>query len=468
MSENKKVIADLMKRARAAQEQVADYAQEQIDDVCRAVAWQTYCDENIKVCAETAVEETGMGNVADKITKHKVKVLGSLLESLKGKTVGLVEEDAEKGIRKYAKPVGVVGALTPVTNPTATPASNALAILKGRNALILAPHPKAKRSAKTVCDFMRAGLRSVGAPEDLVQHIAEPTLELSQELMRQVDLVLATGGPGVVRAAYSSGTPAYGVGAGNAVAIVAEDADVEDAAKKIHLSKVFDYATSCSSENSVIVQSGIYDEFMNHLQGRGAYLCSAEERDALEKVIWTVGKTGVIAINGAIVAASPQKIAGLAGLRIPENTRSLVVECEDAHADSRWRGEKLSPVMTVWRYGEFDEALDILKTLTNYAGTGHSSGIHTFNKHYIEKLSLMQKSSRIMVRQPMAPANGGNFFNGMPSTTSLGCGTWAGNSTTENIYWKHFINLTWVSEPLDPVRPGDEEVWGGFWKKFGK
>ncbi|MCF7848817.1 MAG: aldehyde dehydrogenase family protein, partial [Kiritimatiellales bacterium] len=212
MSDCEQIIGELVGRARAAQAQVADYTQKQIDDLCRSVAWETYCDENIKVCAETAVDETGMGNVADKITKHKVKVMGSLIESLKGKTVGLVDEDPVLKIKKYAKPVGVVGALTPVTNPTATPASNALAILKGGNAVVFGPHPKAIRSAEVVCGFMREGLRKVGAPEDLVQYVPEPTLELSQELMKQVDLVLATGGPGVVKAAYSSGTPAYGVG----------------------------------------------------------------------------------------------------------------------------------------------------------------------------------------------------------------------------------------------------------------
>lgn len=468
MAENEQIISELVRRARVAQAQVADYTQKQIDDVCRSVAWQTYCDANIKVCAETAVEETSMGNVADKITKHKVKVLGSLIESLKGKTVGLIEEDAACGIRKYAKPVGVVGALAPVTNPTATPASNAIAILKGRNAMILAPHPKAKRSAKVVCDFMRAGLKAVGAPEDLVQFVAEPTLELSQELMRQVDLVLATGGPGVVKAAYSSGKPAYGVGAGNAVAIIAEDADVDDAARKIHLSKVFDHATSCSSENSIIVEDSVYGTMLDALRAQGAYICTTAEKGALEKVIWVANKDGVVAINGKVVAQSAEKIAGMAGIQIPAGTRMLAVECSDAHAPSRWRGEKLSPVLTVWRYSGFDRALDILKTLTDYAGTGHSSGIHTFNVDYIQRLALAQKSSRIMVRQPMAPANGGNFFNGMPSTTSLGCGTWAGNSTTENIHWKHFINVTWVSEPFAPVRPGDEAVWGDFWKKFGK
>jgi sulfoacetaldehyde dehydrogenase len=468
MTDNEQIIKDLVKRARAAQAQVENYTQEQIDDVCRSVAWQTYCDANIKVCAETAVEETGMGNVADKIMKHQVKILGSLIESLKGKTVGLIEENAKLGIRKYAKPVGVVGALTPVTNPTATPASNAIAILKGRNAIILAPHPSAKRSAKVVCDFMRAGLRAVGAPEDLVQFVAEPSLDLSQELMRQVDLVLATGGPGMVKAAYSSGTPAYGVGAGNAVAIVAEDADIRDAAQKIYFSKAFDHATSCSSENSIVVQDSVYDAMLNGLGAQGAYICSAVDRDALEKVIWVPNKKGIITINGKIVAASAPRIASMAGIKVPQGTRSLVVECADVHADSCWRGEKLSPVLVIWRYKGFDEALDIVKTLTDYAGTGHSSGIHTFNTDYIEKLALSQKSSRIMVRQPMAPANGGNFYNGMPGTVSLGCGTWAGNSTTENIHWKHFINVTWVSEPFEPIRPKDDEVWDAFWKKFGK
>jgi len=463
-----KVIRELIERARVAQAKVANYTQKQIDDVCRSVAWQTYCDENIRVCAESAVEETGMGNVDDKLTKHKVKVLGSLLESLKGKSVGLIEENRERGIRKYAKPVGVVGALTPVTNPTATPASNTIAILKGRNAVIIAPHPSAKRSAKVVCGFMCDGLRAVGAPEDLIQFIEEPTLALSQELMKQVDLVLATGGPGVVKAAYSSGTPALGVGAGNAVAIVAEDADVKDAAAKIHLSKVFDHATSCSSENSAIVQKDVYDDFMDALRNEGAYICSSDERDALEKVLWVPNKKGKIAINGSIVAASAKKIAGMAGIDVPEETKALVVECPDAHADTRWRGEKLSPVLTVWRYDSYEEALDIVKALTDYAGTGHSSGIHTFNQEYIGELALAQKSSRILVRQPMAPGNGGNFFNGMPSTVSLGCGTWGGNSTTENIHWKHFINVTWLSEPFDPVRPEDNEVWGDFWDKYGK
>ncbi|MCF7854239.1 MAG: aldehyde dehydrogenase family protein [Candidatus Pacebacteria bacterium] len=468
MADCRQTIHELVARARVAQKQVEDYSQERIDDVCRGIAWQTYKDDNIAVCAETACEETGMGNVQDKITKHKVKVLGGLRESLGGTSVGLIEDDREAGIRKYAKPVGVVGALTPVTNPTATPASNALAILKGRNAVIFGPHPRAKESARVVCHFMRQGLRQVGAPEDLIQHIAKPSLDLSQELMRQVDLVLATGGQGVVRAAYSSGTPAYGVGAGNPVVIIAEDADVDDAVRKIFASKTFDYATSCSSENSVVVHNDVWGRTVDAFGSHGAYMCNAEEKATLEKWLWVPNKRGKVALNPKVVAVSAERIAAGAGISVPQGTTMLMVACKKGTSPNRWMGEKLSPVMALWPYNTFAEAVDTVRTLTEYAGQGHSCGIHTFNGGYVETLAVSLKTSRLMVRQAMAPANGGNFFNGMPSTTSLGCGTWGGNSTTENIHWKHFINVTWVSEPFEPVKPADEEMWGRFWKTYGK
>ncbi|MBN2267793.1 MAG: aldehyde dehydrogenase family protein, partial [Acholeplasmataceae bacterium] len=233
MEDAVKIISNYINRARIAQKQIENYTQEQIDLVCLAIGWEVYNDENIKMLAEAAVEDTGMGNVMDKISKHKNKVLGILKDIKDAKSVGLIEIDEVKKIKKYAKPVGVVGALTPVTNPTATPASNAVAILKGRNAVIFAPHPKAKRSSKMAVDFMRDGLKKVGAPLDLIQIIEEPSIELTNELMHQVDVVLATGGGAMVKAAYSSGRPAYGVGPGNSVQIVAEDADVKDAAGKI-------------------------------------------------------------------------------------------------------------------------------------------------------------------------------------------------------------------------------------------
>ncbi len=460
--EEKILISRLMDRARKAQAVAADYTQQQIDDVCLAAGWEVYEDNNIRKLAELAVEETGMGNVRDKITKHKVKILG-VLDDIKGvKSVGLIEEDSVKKIKKYAKPVGVVGALTPVTNPTATPGSNALSILKGRNAVIFAPHPKAKKSARLAVDFMRRGLKKIGAPEDLLQVIEEPSIDLTAELMRQADIVVATGGGAMVKAAYSSGSPAFGVGPGNSVQIIAEDADIEDAAQKITVSKIFDYATSCSSENSVILQEGVYDAVVDAFSRRGGYLCSSEEKKKLEQWMWRPNKKGNITINPAIIAQSAVKIATDAGFEVPDNTVMLLVKGSTPIEKDRFTGEKLSPVLTLWKYGSYREGLNLLKAITDHAGRGHSCGIHTFREDYIEQMSLEMNTSRVMVRQPQAPANGGNFFNGMPSTVTLGCGTWGGNITTENIYYKHFLNITWVSEPFPPQKPTDEEIWGDF------
>ena len=461
-------LARLVDRARAAQRIVENYSQEQIDNVCLSVAWQVYNDANVQACARSAVDETGMGRYEDKVTKHKVKVLGVIRDVIGAKSVGIIEEDREKKIIKYAKPVGVVGALTPVTNPTATPASNAVSILKGRNAVIFAPHPKGKKSCALVCGFMRDGLRKVGATEDLIQWIEEPSVELSCELMLQVDRVLATGGSTMVKAAYSSGTPALGVGAGNPVIIVCEDADIKDAAKKIRISKTFDHATSCSSDNSIVIHKNVWDSMVEAFRAEGGHLCNREETERLEKWMWIANpKTGQVGLNPKIIATPATRIADGAGINIPATTTMLMVIGEKP-GEGHFSGEKISPVMALWTYDKFDEALEIQRKLTEYAGIGHSCGIFTFNKDYINALALAAKTSRIMVRQPQAPSNGGNFFNGMPSTVSLGCGSWGGNITSENITWRHFINTTWVSEPFDPVKPTDEAMWGEFWRRFGK
>jgi len=271
-----------------------------------------------------------------------------------------------------------------------------------------------------------------------------------------------------VRAAYSSGTPAYGVGAGNAVVIVAEDADVDDAATKIFSSKTFDNATSCSSESSVIVHARVYDRLIAAFLKRKAHLCDGAEKGRLQVWMWDATDDGTFVLNRDVVAAPAARIARDAGLDVPDDTTLLLVACDASRDEGSWQGEKLSPVLALWRCGDFDEALDIQRALTRFAGLGHSSGIHTFNHDYIERLSRAARVGRIMVRQPMAQANGGNFFNGMPASMSLGCGTWGGNITSDNIHWRHFINLTWVSEPIRPVRPTDEEIWGAFWQKYGK
>ncbi|MDC7233825.1 MAG: aldehyde dehydrogenase family protein [Spirochaetales bacterium] len=463
------MIQELVEKARTAQQQVAGYSQQQIDDVCMAIGWEVYKDDNIKILAEMAVEETGMGNVEDKIKKHKGKILGVMADVKGALSVGLIERDEKRGISKYAKPVGVVGALTPVTNPTATPGSNAVTILKGRNAVIFAPHPRSRAASAKAVEFMRQGLKKVGAPEDLIQIIAEPSIPATGELMKQVDLVLATGGGAMVKAAYSSGTPAYGVGPGNSVQIIAEDADIEDAMGKVALSKCFDHATSCSSENSIIVHESLYDRALELLGSvEGGYICRGEERETLKNWMWIPNKKGHVALNPGIVAKSAQHIAEHAGLTIPQDKRMLVVEGEMPLEEDRFAEEKLSPVLTVWKYSDFSEGYEILKRLTDNCGTGHSCGIHTANRDYVEFLGENMKSSRIMVNQPQAPANGGNFFNGMPSTVTLGCGTWGGNITTENIYYKHFLNITWVSDLLPVNKPEDEEFFAEFWQKYGK
>ncbi len=458
----KEYVSSYVKRAKAAQQRIQFYTQEQIDEVCVAIGWEVYNDQNIEILAKLAVEETKMGNVQDKITKHKNKVLGVLKDVQYAKSVGCIEVDEEKKIRKFAKPVGVVGALTPVTNPTATPASNGITILKGRNAVIFAPHPKSKKATAMAVQFMRDGLRKVNAPEDLIQVIEEPSIDVTEELMKQVDVVLATGGGAMVKAAYSSGKPAYGVGPGNSVSIVAEDANVRDAATKIMVSKAFDHATSCSSENSIIIHESIYDQMLEQLISQGAYLVSEGMREQLSMYMWPLNDKGYRSINPKIVAQSALSIAQGARMPVNDSVKVLLVEGREDIESDFFSQEKLSPVLTVFKYATFEEGYRILERLTDNYGTGHSCGIHTFNDEYVKYIGSKIRSSRVLVNQSQAAGNGGAFFNGMPSTVSLGCGSWGGNITSENITYKHFINTTWVSEFFPPVRPSDEEIFGAY------
>lgn len=455
--------------AREAQRKVDNYTQEQINEVCMAIGWEVYNDENIAQLAKLAVEETGYGRVQDKIAKHKNKILGIVRDATNPEnvSVGLIERDEAKGISKYAKPVGVVASITPATNPTATPSSNAVTVLKGRNAVIFRASSRAKKSTKLAVDFMRQGLEKVGAPVDLIQIMEAPTRETTAELLSKVDLIMATGGGAMVRACYSSGIPSHGVGPGNAVAIIAEDADVADAIKKVTLSKIFDYATSCSSENSIIVHESVYDQALEEIKKNKGYFCNAEERAALGKWLWVTKKNGKVGINPKIVAQSVEVIAAGAGLSIPEGTDMLVVTGDADIENDRFAEEKLSPVLTIYKYKTWEEGKEILRRNTANFGSGHSNGIHTCNQAYIEDLGMTAKTSRILVNQPMAPANGGNFYNGMPSTPTLGAGSWGQTSTTDNINYRHFLNVTWLSVPIPESKPTDEEMFGKYWAKIG-
>ena len=441
-----KTVSEQMELARKAQEAVNEYTQEQIDEICLAIGWEVYEDANIAKLAKMAVEETGFGNVESKIIKHKRKV-GGVLHDVKGaKSVGLIERDEQNGISKYAKPVGVVCAILPATNPTATCGGKAIGILKGRNAVIFKPSSRALKCTTEAVNMMRAGLRKVGAPEDLIQVLEDPSREAITELMKVSDLIVATGSGQVVRAAYSSSTRPTASGRATPAPSSRKTPTSRKRPSFICGSKLFDYATSCSSENAVIPVEAVYDQFMAEMQKNGCYLVTGEDREKLKNHMWKLNAKGKVALNPDIIAKSAQVIADGAGhQRIPAGTDILLVEGMEPILGDKFHDEKISPVLTVYKAKDFMDAYRILVELTTLVGRGRSCGIHTYKREYIDYLGQHMKSSRVTVRQSMSAGNGGHPFNRMPSTATLGCGTWGGNSTTENVHWRHFINVTWVN-----------------------
>lgn len=455
-------IADMVARARVAQAQIEHYSQEQIDELITAMVWSC-CQPGIaEKIAEHTVEETQLGDYNGKYLKIFVKTRAALMDIIDDKSVGVLEVDEERNIVKIAKPVGVIGALSPSTNPEATPVIKGINAVKGRNAIIVAPHPRAKLTNKMIVDNMRAALEKMGAPADLVQAIEIPSLELTNELMAQCDLILATGGPAMVSAAYSSGTPALGVGAGNAVITVDESADLDEAAEKIRISKTLDLAASCSSDNSVVAVEAIYDELLEKLIAEGGHLAQEGDYEKIAAVLWEDGH-----LNAKAVVLPPQKLCAMAGVDIPEDRKFIIMPETGTGPDHPYSGEKLSVIMAFYKVKDIDEAVALTNSIQEYQGMGHSCGIYSYNDDNIMKLAEGTKTSRVMVNQPQAPSNSGNLWNGMRQTFSLGCGTWGGNSTNENINWRHLINVTWVSKPLATPKtlPADEEL---FAKVIGK
>lgn len=450
-------IQGLIARSRAAQAQIENYTQEQVDELIRAMVWSVARPDVAEKIARFTVEETGLGNYEGKFLKISRKTRATLLDIIDDKSVGIIEEDRERNIVKIAKPVGVIGALAPSTNPEATPVIKAISAIKGRNSIIVAPHPRAKLTNKMICDYMRAALVACGAPADLVIGIDVPSVEKTVELMKQCDRVLATGGSAMVTAAYSSGTPALGVGVGNAVITVDDTANLDDAAEKIRISKTLDLAASCSSDNSVLLFASIYDAMLEKLQAQGGYLVNAEEKQKLQNTLWEDDH-----LNTAIVAQPAEKIAALAGIDLPAGKTFFIVPETGAGKAFPFSGEKLSVVMALYKVKDIDEAIDLTNRIQAYQGQGHSCGIYSSSDANIMKLAFATKTSRVMVNQPQAPSNSGNLWNGMRQTFSLGCGSWGGNGTNNNITWRDLINETWVSKPLATAKqlPSDEELFG--------
>ena len=457
-------VGALIERSRAAQRQIENYSQEQVDALIRAMVWSVARPEIAEKIARFTFEETQLGNEEGKYLKIFRKTRAALMDIIDDKSVGVILEDPEREIKVIAKPVGVIGALSPSTNPEATPVIKAISAVKGRNSIIVAPHPRAKLTNKMICDYMREAIVAMGAPADLVISIDTPSVEKTNELMRQCDRVLATGGGAMVHAAYSSGTPALGVGVGNAVITVDETADLDDAAEKIRISKTLDNAASCSSDNSVLLVEPIYDEMLAKLKAQGGYVLDEEEKAKLQSILWIDG-----ALNAKVVAQPAEAIAGMAGFEIPEGTRFFIVPETGAGPDYPFSGEKLTVTMALYKVKDIDEAIARTNEIQAYQGQGHSCGIYSTSDANIMKLANATKTSRVMVNQPQAASNSGNLWNGMRQTFSLGCGSWGGNGTNNTITWRDLINETWVSKPLKTPKtlPSDEELFGDAIAKVG-
>ena len=454
----KEEIGKLVERSRKAQKQIENYTQEQVDELIRAMVWCVAKPGMAEEIAQFTVDETQLGNYEGKFLKIQRKTRATLMDIINDKSVGILEEDKERAIVKIAKPMGVIGALSPSTNPEATPVIKAIHAIKGRNSIIVAPHPRAKLTNKKICDLMRSAIEACGAPADLVQGIEIPSLDLTNELMAQCDRVLATGGGAMVTAAYSSGTPALGVGVGNAVITVDETADLDDAAEKIRMSKTLDFAASCSSDNSVILVNEIYENMMSKLKEKGGYLVNDEEKEKLKNTLWDDEGH----INTAMVAQPAEKIANMANIDIPEGTQFYIVPENGWGKEHPFSGEKMSVIMALYKADNIDHAIELTNNIQAYQGQGHSCGIYSNSDDNIMRLANATKTSRVMVNQPQAASNSGNLWNGMRQTFSLGCGSWGGNGTNNNISWRDLINETWVSKPLSQSKElmSDEDLFG--------
>ncbi len=458
-------VAAIIARARAAQAQIENYTQEQVDELIRGMVWSCAQPGEAEKITKMKLEETELGDYDGTYAKIAVKTRATLMDILPDQSVGVIEEDKERNIIKIAKPVGVIGALSPSTNPEATPVIKAIQAVKGRNAIVIAPHPRAKLTNRYIVERMREAITRLGAPADLVQDIGEVSLERTEELMKQCDRILATGGPGMVKAAYSSGTPALGVGAGNAVITVDETANVADAAEKIRISKTLDLAASCSADNAVIAVEAIYDKLLDELIKQGGYLAQPGDYEKIAKVLWDDHGH----LNTKAVVKRPQVLCAMAGVDIPEDRTFIVMPETGTGPEHPYSGEKLSAIIAFYKVKDIDEAISLTNEIQAYQGQGHSCGIYSTSDENILKLGMQTKTSRVMVNQPQAPSNSGNLWNGMRQTFSLGCGSWGNNSTNENINWKHLINITWISKPLatPKVLPDDAELFGDVIDRLG-
>ncbi len=447
-------IAEMIAKAREAQAIFErDFDQKRTDQVVRAIGKVVF--DNAEMLAREAVDETRMGVYEDKVAKNRGKSKGVWYD-LKGKqSMGIVSVDPVTDLITILKPVGVVAAITPTTNPIVTPMSKTMFALKGKNAIIVAPHPRSKKCSSHTVALINEAIAKFGVPQNLVQCIEEPSIELTQELMRSVDVVLATGGMPMVKSAYSSGKPSYGVGAGNVQVIIDRGVDYNKAAATIIQGRIFDNGIICSGEQSFIYPKEDREKILEAFKSNGAYIVPDADHDKMVNALFVDGK-----IAGDVVGQSVKFIADKAGIKVPDGTRVLVVEAHGVAQADLISKEKMCPVLAAFPYDKFEEAITIARTNLHFEGNGHSAGIHSNDEEHIRMVGMGLTVSRVVVNAPVSTTAGGAMASGLACTNTLGCGTWGNNTLSENLTYKHLVNTTRVARLSPKVHiPTDEELW---------
>jgi sulfoacetaldehyde dehydrogenase len=461
-------VGRLLARARLAHEGFAGASQEVANLAATAAGWAVLEPQRNRVLAEQAVRDTGFGSVDDKLIKTHRRTLGLLRDLQGARSVGVLSDDAATGVIEIARPVGVVAAITPSTHPVAAPINNIINALKGRNAIIMAPSPKATGVCARLLRYVHDELAKVGLPADLVQMLPPPASKgLTAELMRGADLVVATGSRANVRAAYSSGTPALGVGVGNVAVIVTPSADFRAAAARIAASKIFDNATSCSSENSLVVIGEAWRPLLAALEAEAGVLATPEEQMQLQAAMFPKG-----ALSPDVIGKSAPQLARLARLDREGyvTCRFIMAQKDASHVGPGHplSGEKLSPVLTLYHVPDFDAAIAQVRAIYDYQGKGHSVGVHGASSEEVLRLGLELPVGRVIVDQIHCGAVSGAFDNGLPFSMSIGCGTWGGNGFSDNLTYRHFLNITRIVRPIPPREPKVEDLFDDYWRRYGR
>lgn len=458
-------LDQIIARSRAAQAKYeAHGSQQRYDRAAQAVAWAIMEPARNLELAELAVATTGLGNVPDKVIKNHRKTLGLMRDIKDAKTHGVIRDDERTGITEIARPVGVVGAIVPSTNPAATPANNIINALKCGNSIVVAPSPKGVASCERLLHYIHAEFAKIGEDPDLVQMIPAPgSKEKTQRLMETCDKIIATGSQNNVHRAQTAGTPAVAVGAGNVTVIVDETADLASAAEKIRASKTFDNATSCSSENAVVVVDEIYEAFIAELANVGGAV--VDDEPTIVSRLWPDGH-----LNRSVIAQDAEPMIKALGLEeiVPDGTEFIVVPTTGIGADYPLSGEKLSRVLALYRARDFEDAVAKTYEIQRYQGAGHSVGLHSTDESRALLLANEIPTCRVIVNQAHCFATGGAFNNGMPFSLSMGCGSWGGNSIDDNLHWKHFLQSTKIIREIEPREPTTEDIFATYWQEAGK